>query len=415
MKRLMTVTFFTGILTFFRMLAGFIVAKAVAVYSGPTGLVLLGQLQSVVACLLGLVNAPAGAGVVRYTAENIDTGIVSCSPWWRASVRWVCIIIAIVAPISVLLSNQIANYVFGNRDYAWIIILTAAGLPFAAAGTLINSIINGLQKYKIFVSLGLISTFFSTVIMVLLIFYNKLSGALIAVAIQNTIVGIVMLVYLINLKWFQWSLFWGRCEPQKIKDIRNYIIMAVTSALVVPISLIAVRNIIVSFVGWSDAGSWQATWRISETYLTLITVALSAYYLPRLSTIKDNREIFREINLTLRVVLPVTVVSAFSIFFLRDFIIALLFTGEFQRARDLIPVQLVGDILKITSWLYAYVMISRGLTRLFVFSEVFFGVSFVILVYVCVSQLGTVGASVAYVINYLVYFLFSFYVVKTSK
>lgn len=415
MKPLMTVTFFTGILTFFRMLAGFIVSKAVAVYSGPTGLVLLGQLQSIVTCLLGLVNAPAGPGVVRYTAENIDTGIISCAPWWRASVRWILIIIAIVAPISLLLSKVIAGYVFGNRDYAWVIVLTTAGLPFAAIGTLIGSIINGLQKYKLFVSLGLLATFLSTAIMLFFIYFNKLNGALIAVAVQNSVVGIVMLLYIVNQKWYQLCLFWGECERQKLKDIRNYIFMAVTSALVVPLSLIAVRNIIVDTVGWNDAGSWQATWRISETYLTIITVALSAYYLPRLSTIKSNQKIFHEINSTLKIVLPITILCAFFIFLLRDFVVNILFTGEFYKARELIPIQLVGDVLKIASWLYAYVMISRGLTRLFVSSEIFFGVSFVALVYICVNQLGTIGASIAYVINYFFYFLFSYYIVRSGK
>lgn len=191
--------------------------------------------------------------------------------------------------------------------------------------------------------------------------------------------------------------------------------MAVTSALVVPLSLIAVRNIIVDTVGWNDAGSWQATWRISETYLTIITVALSAYYLPRLSTIKSNQKIFHEINSTLKIVLPITILCAFFIFLLRDFVVNILFTGEFYKARELIPIQLVGDVLKIASWLYAYVMISRGLTRLFVSSEIFFGVSFVALVYICVNQLGTIGASIAYVINYFFYFLFSYYIVRSGK
>ncbi|HIH6830085.1 TPA: O-antigen flippase, partial [Enterobacter hormaechei] len=43
MKKLLSVTFFTGLLTLSRMMAGFLISKVIAVYTGTTGMALLGQ------------------------------------------------------------------------------------------------------------------------------------------------------------------------------------------------------------------------------------------------------------------------------------------------------------------------------------------------------------------------------------
>lgn len=415
MKRLLTVTFFTGLLTLFKMIAGFIVAKVVAIYTGPSGIVMLGQIQSIVTGLNGLVNSPAGPGIVRYTAENIKNGPEACAPWWCASLRWIIIILSITVPVMLIASPYLAKFVFGNQEYTWIILITVILLPFSAVGTFISSVINGMQKYKTFVMLGVLSTLISTVAMVALVYTHGVNGALLAIAVQNAIIGIIMIAFLLRQKWFNWKFIWFYNERAKFKDIRNYILMAITSAVVTPVSLILVRNIIISNVGWNEAGYWQAIWKISETYLMIITIALGTYVLPRLSALKENKAIYKEINSSFVIIFPITIVCSLFIYFMRDVIISLLFTGDFYLARDLIPYQLIGDILKISSWLYAYVMISKGMTKIFVISELFFALSFTVLVYFLVRSYGVIGAPMAYIINYFFYFLFSISLVFKGK
>lgn len=415
MRRLLTVTFFTGLLTLFKMIAGFIIAKVVAVYTGPTGMVLLGQIQSIVTGLNGIVNAPVGTGVVRYTAENIDNGIDDCIPWWRASIRWGIILITFLIPIILIISPYLAKHILGNSQYTWVIIVTAFALPFGALGTFIISILNGFQKYKIYVLLGVLSTFLSTLVMVFLIFLKGVNGALVAVAIQYAIVGIVMAFFLNQQKWFNWKNVWGKTHQYYMRGIGGYILMAITSALITPISLILIRNVIIHYSGWNDAGYWQAVWKISETYLLVITLALGTYFLPRLTTLKKNIEIFNEVNKTALLIFPIVCCCSFVIFSLRDTIISVLFTHDFQTARIFFPVQLTGDILKIISWVYAYVMISKGMTKTFIFSEIIFGVLFVLLALLFVKQYGAIGASYAYALNYFFYFSFSFLLVYFNR
>ena len=103
---------------------------------------------------------------------------------------------------------------------------------------------------------------------------------------------------------------------------------------------------------------------------------------------------------------------AVGVYLFRDLAITILFTEKFRAARELFAIQLVGDVLKITSWLYAYPMISRGATKWFVSSEVFFAGSLVLLTSALVPHFETNGANIAYAINYIIYLVFVFFAMK---
>lgn len=413
MKRLLTVTAFTAMLAVLRMAAGFVIAKVVAVYTGPTGMAMLGQVQSMVVSLNGLVSAPAGSGIVRFTAEHYEKGFIACAPWWKASLRWIFILLAVVVPLGFILSQPLADWLFGNPNLSWLVTVCVCVLPFSAAGSLVTSVINGQQQYRRYVSMGIISVLISSAIMVILIMKANLTGALLAASIQSGLIGVVMMLASLRQPWFKLQYWWGKTESVQRKAIGGYMLMALTSALTVPVSLMVVRNILVAHVGWEQTGQWQAVWKISEAYLAVITMALSTYYLPRLSKLKDVESIRTEINNTAKVVIPLLICMSSAVFLLRDNIISILFTSDFYEARSLFLVQLCGDVVKMTSWLYAFPMLSRGATKWFISTELVFSLSFVVLSILFVNLFQTIGVCVAYLVNYTVYLVFVFLNIKS--
>lgn len=412
MKRLLKVTAMTGLLTLLKMAMGFVIAKVVAIYTGPTGMAMLGQVQSMVISLNGVINAPVSSGIVRYTAEKHGEGFENCAPWWRASLQWVLIISAIIIPTGLLLAEHLAIWLFKNDSLAWLIMVTVAALPFSAVGTLCNSVINGQQQYRRYVILGILSVFFSGTVMLVLIIKGNITGALLATAVQASLIGLIMLVANLRQPWLKLSYWWGATDSAARKAIGGYMLMAITTALTAPISLILVRNILISQLGWEAAGQWQAVWKISEAYLSVITMALGTYYLPRLSSLVDSTDIIDEIHRTARILLPIVAFLALCVYLLRDVAIWLLFTNEFHGARNLFAVQFLGDVIKVASWLYAYVMLSRGATKLFISTEVIFSLLFVVLSYVGVTFYGLEGVNIAYAVNYALYFIFVFFNLK---
>ncbi len=373
---------------------------------------MLGQLQGIVTALTGVVNAPISTGVVRYTAENYNQGYEACAPWWRASVNWLIILLLIIIPGGYLLAEPLSIGVFGSSDFGWLIVVTTCILPIAAIGTAITSVINGQQQFRRFFVLGVIATTLSMVLVLGLIVGGRLNGALLAVALQAGLSGVVMLAASLRQPWFKLRYWWGETEPRHRKAIGGYIIMAITSALAVPISLIMVRNILVENVGWDQAGLWQSVWKVSEVYLSVLTMAFATYYLPRLSSVVGVIAIRREVIKASKVFFPIVVLLAFGIYLFRDVAIYLLFTEEFEEARDLFAIQLIGDVVKILSWIYAYPMISRGATKWYVSTEIFFTAQFVFFAWYFVGVYGTQGANVSYLLNYILYFIFVYFNLK---
>lgn len=412
MKRLLKVTAMTGLLTLLKMVMGFVIAKVVAIYTGPTGLAMLGQVQSLVGSLNGIINAPAGSGVVRYTAENKEQGFEACAPWWRAALQWVLIISSIAIPIGVLLAKPIASSFLKDTSLAWVVVATVCVLPFAAAGTLCNSVINGQQFYRRYVGLGMLSALISGGVMLAMIALHNIDGALLAAAVQSALIGVVMLIGNLRQPWFKLRYWWGAVEPKARNQIGSYMFMAITSALTVPVSLILVRTILIDQVGWDATGQWQAVYKISEVYLGVITMALGTYYLPRLASLTSVEILVTEVHKTARVIIPIVVTMALCVYLLRDAAISLLFTEAFRSARDLFAIQLTGDVIKIISWLYAYPMLARGATSWFVYTEIFFAISFVFLTYFFVLNIGIDGVLWAYLISYLLYFLIVFFNIR---
>lgn len=419
MKKLLSVTFFTGLLTLSRMMAGFIVSKVIAVYTGTTGMAQLGQAQNLITMLTGIVNAPTSNAVVRYTSEHCDKGFTACAPWWRASVQWAVVFCLSLIPTGIILSKYISIWLFEKPDYSWLVCVMFLVLPFSALSTLINSVINGQQQYKKYITLGILSVLISTVVMISLVVLWGINGALIAASVQSGLIGAVMLIACIRQPWMKLTFWWGEVNHENRKKIGGYILMAVASAICLPLALITVRKIIIANVGWDAAGQWQAVWKISEVYLSVMTMALGIYFLPQLAKLKSYAEIRNEINGTAKIIIPIVILMALSVYLLRDVVITVLFTEKFRAARELFGIQLVGDVIKITSWLYAYPMISRGTTKWFVGSEMFFSLTLVIMTALLVPVYKTDGANMAYMINYIVYLMFVYfgmkYIVRDEK
>ncbi len=405
MKRLLKVTAMTGLLTLLRMMMGFVIAKVVAIYTGPTGMAMLGQVQSMVTSLNGIINAPVGSGIVRYTAEKQGEGFDACAPWWRASLQWVLIISAIAIPAGLLLAKPIAVWIFKDQKLAWVVMVTVSILPFTAIGTLFNSIINGQQLYRRYVGLGMLSVLISGSVMLMMIAIYNIQGALLAAAVQAALIGVIMLIANLRQPWLKLRFWLEAVDPKARKQIGGYMLMAITSALTVPLSLIMIRNILISQVGWDATGQWQAVYKISEVYLGVITMALGTYYLPRLASLTNVDAIISEINKTACVIIPMVATMALGVYLLRDVAITLLFTEAFRSARDLFAIQLAGDVIKIASWLYAYPMLSRGATKWFISTEILFSLSFVALTYLFVPKMGLNGVTVSYLVNYSLYFI----------
>ena len=73
--------------------------------------------------------------------------------------------------------------------------------------------------------------------------------------------------------------------------------------------------------------------------------------------------------------------------------------------QNLFGYQLIGDIFKILGWVLGYLLLAKAMTKTYIIMEM---VSFVVLVivsYFLIKLYGPTGATLAFAIVYLVYFI----------
>ncbi|MEN8220572.1 MAG: O-antigen translocase [Pseudomonadota bacterium] len=402
----------TAISTIIKILSGFVIVKVIAVYAGPTGLALLGQLQNFLSIVTTVGQGGTSAGVVKYLAEyreDEETKRRLISTAFKISL-WVSLLISIILLLGASFWSSI---LFDTDKYTYIIIVLAFTLLFFVLSTLLLSILNGQKEIKKFVLSNISGSLVSLVITSLLAVYYGVFGALLAATINQSIVFFVTLFFVVKSPWFQYSLFLAPIDKESLIKLGKFALMALTSALLAPVSKIVVRNYIGEHLSWAEAGYWQGVVRISDIYLMLITMTLSVYYLPRLSELQKKSEIRKELLYGLKIIMPIVVLMATSIFLLKDWVVALLFTEDFAPMKELFLWQLIGDVIKIISWLIAYQMLAKAMTKLFIFSEIFFISTFVILNIIFIDMYGLVGTTYAYTLNYFLFLLFMIWKFRT--
>lgn len=397
-----------------RMAAMLGINKVLAIYVGPAGYAAIGQFQNVVQMITTFASGAINTGVTKYTAEYHDQPEKQIAVWRTAST--IALAGSVLSGITITLFNQqIAKKVLNNASYGSVFIWFAATLAFFVLNSLMLAILNGKKEIPKYVAANITGSFFSVTITSLMVMQFGLYGALVGLAIHQSLNFFVIGFFVYKSQWFKFKYFFGKIDKKSTKNLAKFAAMALTSAICVPVSQILIRNHLGETLGWDQAGYWEAMWRMSSAYLMFVTTTLSVYYLPRLSELIDPKEIKTEILKGYTVILPIAVVCGLTIYLLRNFIILLLFTDQFLPIRDLFAWQMVGDTLKIGSWLLGYLLLAKALFKYFILTEIFFSFFFYGMIALGSERFGIEVTAMAHALNYLFHFLTMFILLRHEK
>ena len=123
-------------------------------------------------------------------------------------------------------------------------------------------------------------------------------------------------------------------------------------------------------------------------------------------------DIRREIWAGYKLMVPLLVIGLIAVYLLRRPIILILYTEQFMRTTDLFPAMLVGDFLKMISWLVAYLQLAKAKTRMFMLTQLLFSATSYGLSVWLITALGLEGAVWANAVNYGLYTLVMFYLLR---
>lgn len=382
----------------------FILNKILAVYVGPSGYAAIGQFQNFIQMVTSFAGGAINTAVVKYTAEYGDDPSEQRKIWQNAGTL-VLLMSLIVAILVIVFQQPLSMYLFDSSEYQSVLLWFAIFLIFFNFNALFLAILNGKKEILKLVIANIAGSLFSLAITGFLAYKFQLYGALVALCIYQSIAFFITLVLCLKSDWFKFQFLFGQIDKVIATKFGHYALMALVSVFFGNIAQITLRKIIINEFSLTYAGYWDAMNKLSGSYLMMASTTLGIYYLPKLSELKTYNEVRQEIFYGYKIILPIAILSSLFIFIFKEWVVKILFTDSFIPMLELLSWQLIGDVIKIGSWIISFVMLSKAMTKIFVITETFFALSIIPLTVIFVKFFGFKGIAIAFTVNCLIYWI----------
>jgi O-antigen/teichoic acid export membrane protein len=417
-KELFWIAILSGISSFIKIVTSFISGKAIAVYTGTNGMAMIGQLQNFINLILQVSTGAASNGITKYVSQYHKTNAVKSIEIIRTGVAILVWCSTLVALVNFVLCKQLAIWLLNDASFYYIFLVLGVTIILFAYNNLILAILNGLGLYKTLFKVNILTNFIGMLFTAVLSYWYGLEGALLAIATAQSLVFVYTIWVVKGEVFVQHIKPVFKANKVNVRLLVMFSLMAITSAIVVPVSQLYIRNYIIQTHGTHQAGLWEALNRISGLILVFVTLPLNTYYLPKISATHSYQEIKKEVVKVFWLLSAILIAMLTSIFLLRVFMLKLLFSSEFLPMQDLFVFQFVGDYIKIISWIFCIILIAKAKTTVFIITEVFTAFLNCVLNVYFINKIGIQGAQVAYTVTYfcyLVILLAYFYVAYHRK
>lgn len=386
------------------MLTSLISVKVVATLIGPTGVALVGQLNNFSSIALMISSGGINSGITKYVAEykNDNSKITSL----LSTVIRITVICSLITGVLMITFNQfLSNLIMLSPQFGYVFIIFGITVLLYALNMMITSIINGFKEFKRFVKINIANSIIGFIFSLSLVLTWGLQGALVSAVTFESVMLFITLWMVRKQPWLSWKFYKEKFSFEYSKKLLHYTLMTLATAATVPVSQMLLRGYVISEISPVDAGWWEAMNRISAMYLMIITSSFSVYYLPRLSELSSRQDLHNEIVKSYKLIVPILLVGLTLVYFLRYIIIQVLFTPDFLPMESLFVWQLMADFFKICSWLLAYLMIAKSMTKTFIITEIIFALLFIVLGFIFMQWNGVVGITQGKLINYILYLI----------
>ena len=385
--------------TVVRLALGFLSIKVTAVFLGPAGLALVGQVSNVYTLLQSVASGGAETAVVKMTAEAESNRPERANAVIGTGLRLTLAIGAVLGAAVAALHLPLSQELFGRADYGMVLLLLAVVLPIGMLGQLHTALFTARRRFELVAGTAILGTILGTAAFVAAAWQFGLWGGLIA----------AVAVYPINLVVAYWLgrrdpatrlfRFWGHADTSMLRPIASFYPALIVHCAALPLALVLIRGLMIETFGEAETGLWQATVRLSDMYTMVFLTALSMYSLPTLSAASRNEAEYSAILRRLVMLcLGAMLLVAATLFLAQDLIVWLVFTEEFAGLTTLWPWRLLGDVFLIAGWPLRSALMARSRHGLYIGFEFAIGAGMLALSWMLLSDLGVLAANVAHAV-----------------
>lgn len=393
----------TSFSTLVKILSGLLVVKFMAVSYGPEGIGQAANFRQLITVLGVLAGAGIFNGVTRYVAEYQQQPEMLRS-LTATSAGIVLVFSLLLAAVLSLAASPVSQMLFGSDQYRQVIRIVAFLQIGIAWANLLQAYLKGFRNARSNALVVAAGSLLGVLGYLLCWLAGGYRGALTGLALVPAISLLPAIWLLKSATGLQWRWFMPRWHTSLVLRLLKYTLMAVMTAVTLPVGWVMMRNLLAAQSGWQQVGLWQGVSGISDAWLQFITATFSVWLLPTLAKQRSKQDIGREIYRALRFVLPVVAGVAILVWLLRDIAIWLLFSAKFDAMRDLFGWQLAGDFFKVGAYVFGYLVIAKASLRFYLLTEVSQFILLIASSYWLIPLHGVSGAVQAYCLTYMIYF-----------
>lgn len=364
--------FWVGSATLFNLLVWVVAGKVMAVMLGPAGVGMYGLLRQLAQNLnvastfngsttlvQGLASRPNDARVVY--ARNIAKIFLALN-------MAVAVLLVLGAP---WLGPHLLGRQLSPALLRWMV-LPLVGMSLSA---FFLGMLNGYRHLKALVicqALGPLAAMALIYPVVLWIRGGGYWAYALILGVPYGVIGLAAAVVSFRKGWFKQSGH-ARMKGSFNSDSRHFFgfstALLVGGAATTGLQLF-LNTLVVRKLGLAESGQFWVAWSLSMTYVTVLLSSFGAYYLPSLSGARNSTErsylilTFTRLVVTFMPLLIVIVVA------LKAPLVRLLFSHDLLPSLKIFRWMLMGDFLKVLSWVWAFPMLANAEGRTFAAFEV---------------------------------------------
>ena len=381
-------------------------SKFVAILLGPTGIGVLGLLNSSIGFISSITNFGIGASGVKDIAEAENSGNQNKVSLISSVIKKIVWLTGgFGALFTLVFSSWISELTFGNKDYTYAFMILSITLLINQISIGQKVLLQGLRKLKHLAKATLLASLFALLSTLPLYYFYGESGIVPGI-IVTSITSLIVINYFSKKTQINSSKL---SLKETLFHGKNMMLMGFMISLGGMMSTGAayiIRIYINNLGGTLEVGLFNAGFAIINTYVGLVFSAMATDYYPRLSAVaKDNNLTRKTINqqaeISLLILSPILIIF---LVFIKWFVV-LLYSNKFIAVSTMIYWAALGVFFKAISWSIGFVFLSKGDSKLYFWNELVSTVYTLLFNILGYYYMGLEGLGVSFLVCYFVHLL----------
>jgi len=385
----------------FNILMGIIRSKFIAVLLGPAGMGIAGLLTSTTGLIASVTNFGLSTSAIKNVAEAHGNGNSHRIGLVVAVIRrlvWITGLLGTV--VTFILAPLLSKLTFGNPDYTvafrWVSVTLLLGQ--LSSGQMV--VIQGMRKLQFLAKANIIGSVVGLLVSLPIYYWLGVKGIVPALVVTSLLSVLLTYYFTSRISIDKVGVSVATVKSEGAGMLKMGFLLSM-SGMIGLVTSYLLSIFISRYGGVAQVGLYNAGFAIINTYVGMIFAAMVTDYFPRLSAVaNDNKKsallINQQAEIGILIIAPV--LNIFMVFI--NVVITLLYSSKFLPISGMIQYVALGIFLKTVSWAMGYMMLAKGDSKIFFYSELLANIYILGINMLCYRLYGLDGLGISFFVCY---------------